>query len=374
MAKIKVAFLMDGFSPYRVPFWRELAEHVALTVVLLHPIETGRHWKMKGSGGEPYALEVMRSRQIYFRSMDWALNLPTGAPIGDLLQRIAPDCLILGGWASPGYWQALWWARARSRPCMLWMESNTLSSRTQGNWLINILKRTFISRCAGFYVFGDVGAAYVAAFGAPPGRTVKAFNLPDIDLFANAPDRRDRTDDSEVQLLYAGQLIARKGVLSLPAALKSLRSSQWHLTIVGSGALEGELKDRFRSAGLLDRVTFTGLVSPDAMIALYGAADCLLFPSKLEVWGMVVHEALLSGVYVVGSTQAASVRELITPGENGELFSPEDSAALGEAIGRALQKAPFDRARIRRSVEHITVAGEVEKLRTLVAQVSAVGP
>ena len=50
----------------------------------------------------------------------------------------------------------------------------------------------------------------------------------------------------------------------------------------------------------------------------------------------------------------------LSPG-NGEMVSPHDVSALASAIGRALDRCPFDREAIRRTVSHITIEGEVKK-------------
>lgn len=360
--KPRIAFLMDGFSPYRVPFWKALAAHCGLDVVLLKAVETGRSWVPEAS--PEYRMHILGSVQIYIKRLDWALNL-SFRRIWSLLNSLDPQIVVIGGWSSPGYWVARWWALYHRRPMILWMESNTLSSRTRGNWLFNAIKHHFVSRFSGYYVFGRHGADYLRGFGARPERIVQAYNLPDIDRFASC-DKPDATDVPT--LVYIGQLIPRKGVMLIPPALADLRQQAWHLIIAGSGELREQLSEAFAAHGLLDRVTFVGELRHDEVAKVYRRSDILLFPSLNEVWGMVVHESLLSGVYVVGTDRAAACHALIRNGTNGQIFSPYSQEDFVRGISAAMTHAPVSRESIRASVAGITMQSEAGKLLDLMAR------
>lgn len=357
----KIAFLMDGFSPYRVPFWKELSVYCDLDVVLLKGVEKGRSWVPESSA--EYRTHILDSKQIYIKSLDWALNLSV-MKVWTLLNKINPQVVIIGGWASPGYWVARNWALHNRRQMILWMESNTLSSRTQANIAINAIKRHFVSRFDGYYVFGKFGVEYLAAFGAPKPKIVSAFNLPDIDCFKSS----EKIEDIEngPKLLYAGQLIARKGVMLIPEGLSRLTHLPWHIFVAGSGDLRGDLDVSFRKEGIIERVTFLGELTPKELALLYRRCDILLFPSINEVWGMVVHEALLSGMFVVGTDRSAACHALIQERVSGTLFCPSSSDSFSRAVDQAISGHPHNRNLIRKSVESISMASEVSKLWGLI--------
>lgn len=101
-------------------------------------------------------------------------------------------------------------------------------------------------------------------------------------------------------------------------------------------AFDGEL-ERLVADGRLaaDAVVRLGPVEDDRLVSLYQAADVLAFPSVREGWGLAVLEAQASGTPVVAS-DIEVLREYLVDGRDALLVAPDDPAALGRAIVRAV--------------------------------------
>lgn len=84
-----------------------------------------------------------------------------------------------------------------------------------------------------------------------------------------------------------------------------------------------------------DAVARLGPVEDDRLVSLYRAADVLAFPSVREGWGLAVLEAQASGTPVVAS-DIEVLREYLVDGRDALLVAPDDHAALGRAIVRAV--------------------------------------
>ncbi len=114
--------------------------------------------------------------------------------------------------------------------------------------------------------------------------------------------------------------------------------------------MEGGAPDDATDVLLLGRV-------PDAdMPALYRAADALAFPSTREGFGLVVLEALASGVPAVVADLPA-LREYLTDARDCLMVPPGDSAPLSDAIVRAVRDAELrDALRVagRETARHLT--------------------
>lgn len=357
IANGKVVFVSEGFAPYRVPFWNRLSSAFELGVVLLGRSEIGRAWSVRMEDIQCPVVQV-KSRQFFVSRMDWALYL-SYREVKRALTALAPDVLIIGGWASPGYWAARSWALRRGTPMVFWSESHRLSTRTHGWQLLNAIKTQFLKPFDAFYAFSPLSAEYLIGFGVDQQNVFLSYNLPDIGAFP----RCDRVGDTaKPSLLYVGQLIRRKGLLELFDSLSRLTHLSWRLLIAGTGPLEAELRRRAFRYGFADRIEFLGYIQQEGLNQIYRQGDVLLFPSLNEVWGLVLHEGLLSGTYAVASDRAAASHALLRPGENGEMVSPRDVSALASAIERAIDRCPFDREAIRKTVSHITIEGEVAKL------------
>jgi glycosyltransferase involved in cell wall biosynthesis len=97
---------------------------------------------------------------------------------------------------------------------------------------------------------------------------------------------------------------------------------------------EGELRERAASAGVAADVRFPGWVSGAELEGLWAIADCFVFPSLYEGFGLPVLEAMARGVPVACSN-AASLPEVA--GDAALLFDPNDEPAITAALLRLLQ-------------------------------------
>jgi len=81
----------------------------------------------------------------------------------------------------------------------------------------------------------------------------------------------------------------------------------------------------------LARVACTGPVSQAELASVLREADCLVLPSRIDSFGMVVVEALASGLPVVVSDQVGA-RELVLPGRNGWVVPAGDATVLADRM------------------------------------------
>ena len=104
--------------------------------------------------------------------------------------------------------------------------------------------------------------------------------------------------------------------------------------IVGKGTQSEELKTLAVTMGIAEKVIFTGF-SKD-MVAVYRAMDIFVLPSIMEGLGLVLLEALCSGVSVIAS-DAGGVYSIVKDGATGLLVPPKDPDALSAAIVKLLE-------------------------------------
>jgi len=125
-----------------------------------------------------------------------------------------------------------------------------------------------------------------------------------IDLVA--PDRSPvlRTNGRKPTALYVGRIAAEKELHRLEPLARP--ASPFHLTMVGDGPARQELQRRFGP-----HVTFRGRLTGAALAQAYRQADVFVFPSTTETLGLVLMEALASGLPVVAFDSPAS-RDLLS--------------------------------------------------------------
>jgi glycosyltransferase involved in cell wall biosynthesis len=143
-------------------------------------------------------------------------------------------------------------------------------------------------------------------------------------------------DPHSLLCLYVGRLANEKRVDLL---LEVAQTPGVALTIIGDGALRGELEALFEGTG----THFMGYRYGEDLADAYASADVFLFPGPCETFGQVVQEALASGLPAVVINQGG-VAELVDEGFTG-FRCPPDPAAFATAARRLRDNPPL-RARM----------------------------
>lgn len=133
--------------------------------------------------------------------------------------------------------------------------------------------------------------------------------------------------------LFVGRLTPEKGVRTVLEAWREL-GRELPLKVVGHGPLADEVA---HMAQQLPGVEWLGQRERAEVLALAGAAACLIFPSEwYEGFPMTIVEAFAVGLPVI-SSRVGAMRHLIRPGETGRHFTPGDAGDLIREVRAFLQ-------------------------------------
>jgi glycosyltransferase involved in cell wall biosynthesis len=160
-----------------------------------------------------------------------------------------------------------------------------------------------------------------------------------VDTARFAPNGKPR----EPFVLFAGSLIARKGVPTLIRAMAILRRRhpECRLVLIGDGPQRRELESLARQSGLSDSVQFTGNLGPAEVARWMRRSELFVLPSREEGQGVAMLEALASGTPCIASG-VGGIPDVLSP-EWGALVPPDDPQALASAAQEILDRA--DRGR-----------------------------
>lgn len=134
--------------------------------------------------------------------------------------------------------------------------------------------------------------------------------------------------ENEMLLLFVGQHIREKGVVTLIRTMNLLRDIPVKMAFVGTGYAVGEMSGLIKTLGLEDRIKLHGIIqNREVLKEYYAAASLFLFPSFYDNAPLVVREAAMMGTPSV-LLNGATAAEVIVDGMNGFLAddSPESYA------------------------------------------------
>lgn len=137
----------------------------------------------------------------------------------------------------------------------------------------------------------------------------------------------------QVQILFIGRLVWYKGCDVLLKAFARMKHTNCRLTLVGSGALEPDLKRLAASLGLA-HVTFAGIVSEEEKMRQIEACDFLVLPSvsRAEAFAVVQIEAMAFGKPVINTALPSGVPDVSIDGVTGITVQPGSIRGLARAM------------------------------------------
>jgi len=344
---VKIAVVTPIPTPYRDPFWGVVAREpgIELSVFYCSAGKGDRPWNVGWEQG--FRAEVLPGRNMAaWRGSD--ASCYWNPAITRRLKDGCFDVIVLGGYNHLTMLAARRFALRRRIPYFLMCESHLRKPRSPiKRWLKERFVRRIVTRAAGGFPTGVLARAYLEHYGADPKSLTFIPNVPDVDqLAATASSLRGKRRNlrhthglgNRPVVLFAGRLIPKKRAdVLIRAFAETALSTDADLVIIGDGPERSALEALVSQSGLSDRVHFPGFVQPAEMATWYAMADLFVLPSS-ETWGVVVIEALASGLPVILSDEVGCHPDAINDPAVGSVVPVGDSDALGAEISRRLEQ------------------------------------
>jgi glycosyltransferase involved in cell wall biosynthesis len=257
-----------------------------------------------------------------------------------------PDALLLFGYKWASHMRAAAWARLRGIPILFRGDSH-LIGRPSPAPHVRIALQTLFSQFSAFLYVGRANREYFEAFGVPARKLFFAPHSVNGALF----DRNNQAHRQGAEklrsllglgqatkvVLFAGKLVAEKQPVELLQSFLEIRRPDTALVFVGDGSEKGRLQ-ALAAEHPESQVRFLPFANQSEMPSHYLLAELFVLPSRgrYETWGLAVNEAMHMGIPCLVSDQVGCQRDLVTPGETGWVFNPENPRALGSALSAAL--------------------------------------
>ena len=322
--KKKVLFITNIPSPYRIDFFNELGKLVDLTVVFearrIHGISF--NWNDSDLG---FKAVFLSSGEINEKRVDFSIL--------HYIKKKSYDYIFVTNYAYYTEMAALLKIKMRGIPYIMEIDGAVFREESK---LKFAFKKLLISGARYYFSPSYSSDKVLMHYGAKKDRLVRyPFSSIKEEMVLEEPVPYDRKEELRRKLeikedkvvITVGQFIHRKGNDVLLSAIKNIDSNIGFYFIGGKPT-----EDYFRLVKKKDenRVHFIDFQSKESLVEYYQAADLFVFPTREDVWGLVVNEAMSQGLPVITTTGCVAGVELVK--ENGVLVPVEDEGALTEAI------------------------------------------
>lgn len=325
----KVLFITNLPAPYRVDFFNEFGKYCNLTVVFERKNEVGRDSNWISDNFTNFkavflgAKEIGAGNSISFKIID--------------IVKQNYDQIIVGVYSTLTAMVAISYMKAKRIPFIISSDGGRIKHDAP---LIKRIKKHFIGSASAWLSTGNVTSKYLEYYGASAD---KIFTYPftsvqkeDVLIRTLTTEEKEKYKEKigvkeETIILSVGQFIHRKGYDVLLRALDKLKGNVG-VYVVGGQATEEyiQLKESLK----LDDVHFVGFKNKIELRDYYLAADIFVLPTREDIWGLVINEAMSYGLPVITTDKCVAGLEMINDGCNGYIVRVEDEDQLGEKIQR----------------------------------------
>ncbi len=281
------------------------------------------------------------------------------------LEQTNPDVVAVNGWNNFGSLIAANCCLRRRIPMVVMSESSRQDeSRT---WWKEAIKRRIAGLYSAALVGGQRHVEYLAELGMPRERICTGYDVVDNEYFRQKAEEV-RSQRSEVRQKYAlpenyflasARFVEKKNLSKLIEAyaeysrgseIRSQKSevsnnkAPWDLVVLGDGPVKADLCRLISDLRLNEHTHLPGFEPYNELPVYYALANAFVHASTTEQWGLVVNEAIASGLPVIVSDRCGCVPELING--NGFTFDPANEHELTARLLEVASLSDEERKRL----------------------------
>lgn len=343
----RVAVLFHRVGPYHFARLRAVGRRMAITAIELCGKDNTYAW-------DPVRGCDSFERVTLFPSTD-SRTEPTAEVvrrIGLALERCQPAAVALPGWSYQEALGGLQWCLRHRVPAIVMSESTEWDEPRAAHkeWA----KRRIVQMCSAALAGGNAHADYLVKLGMPRERVFLGYDAVDNDYFARKTGQvadwgvklRSELGLSERFFLASARFVEKKNLSRLLQAYALYRRqaeaagrkpAPWQLVLLGDGPLKPALDSQLAGLNLRDGVRMPGFRQYNDLPAYYALASVFIHASTTEQWGLVVNEAMASGLPVLVSNRCGCAPDLVKEGVNGFTFEPDNTEQLADLMLRVTQ-------------------------------------
>jgi glycosyltransferase involved in cell wall biosynthesis len=371
-----VAILFYRFGPYHHARLKAAGSRLQVTGVEFSNVDPTYAWDlMEGADGfnrltlfSGTAVNELPASRIFSR-------------VGQVLDQLRPQVVAIPGWYDRCSLAALRWCGSHGVPAVVMSETTAWDG--ERSWWKEYLKRRVVKLCAAGLVGGHAHAKYLEQLGIERTKIFFGYDAVDNDYFAAGAAKWQKqkaeigNQKSEARgqgaeignqyglpekyFLASARFIEKKNLSRLIQAYARYRALAqrseigdrrsesgnqkaenveigkqkaeiWNLVLLGDGPLKSDLCHLISDLGLQHSVLLPGFKQYGELPIYYGLAKAFIHASTTEQWGLVVNEAMASGLPVLVSDRCGCAAELVQEGRNGFSFDPYNIEALAQLM------------------------------------------
>jgi glycosyltransferase involved in cell wall biosynthesis len=346
---LKVLCLYNIPSPYRVEFCNALAKDVSLDVVFERKVASDRNTAWFNSTKKKF-------NAYFLNGMRFGNEQALSFGIFRFLKINKYDLIIIGGYSTPTSMLAILYMKIIKMRYVLNADGAFIKPDTN---IKRKIKTFFIKNAFAWLSTGKNTSDYFKHYGADksnifeyPFSSISKSNMP-IKVCAideKKSIRKELNISEDKVVVTVGQFIKRKGFDILLASWQNMKEN-CGLYIIGDTPTDEYLK--LVEDLNLKNVHFLPFMSKEKLTQHYRASDLFVLPTREDIWGLVIGEAMAQGLAIITTDQCNAGLALVDQ-TCGFITPTEDTGALNHALIKILTDDELAKSMGKNSFEKIS--------------------
>lgn len=329
--KKKVLFITNIPAPYRIDFFNELGKLVDLTVLFEAKTTSATTFNYNLDRELNFTAIFLSDGDIRERTVDW--NILT------FLKRGCYDHIVVTNYGYATEAVAILALKARKIPYEMELDGGVLRNESK---ITRAVKNLLIRGAVRYWSTGEQTDHFYERFGISKER-IQRYPFSSIyerEILFRPPSAQERLEakgrlgiSKDKLVLSIGQPLHRKGYDLLIRAAALLPENT--AVVVVGGKPRAEWSALMRELNV-QNVSFVEFCSKEILSEYYTAADVFALPTREDVWGLVVNEAMANGLPVITTEGCVAGCEMLKDGESGFIIPCETWEPLAKHLNRLI--------------------------------------
>ena len=246
-----------------------------------------------------------------------------------LIPSIEPDAIVSIGWADRSYQRLLLYANIYKIPVIIVSDSiKKTEIHKKRSFIKEVIKKIILKGYSSAFVAGTGSKKYLLNLGFDEEKIFSPWDVIDNSYYENYIPEKDIPD--KIYFLCVSRLLERKNLLNLIRSYANYQNSggKWGLKIIGSGDQYSKLINLSNTIPDNNNFEIIKWLQIDKLVNYYKKASAFILPSYFDNWGLVVNEAIASGLPCIVSKNCGCVEDLIKKDISGLIFDPYNNNEL----------------------------------------------
>ena len=318
---MRVLFLTNIPAPYRVDFFNELGKECDLTVLYERRTASDRDNRWISDTNKNF-------KSIFLKSVNIRQDAGLSFEVIKFLNKNKFDIFVIGGYSTPTAMLAIQILKLKRISFLLNVDGGFIKNDRK---IAKLIKSYFIGSASWWLSTGESTNRYLVHYGADE---ANIFKYPFTSIKKSEILEKNISKENKLKLreelnitgenvaISVGQLIQRKGYDLLIDAW-SCMDNNWKLIIIGSGDDREKLEELIKNKNIKN-IELVDFKVKNELRKYYESADLFILPTREDIWGLVINEAMAHGLPIITTDRCIAGKELVTNNKNGFVISLEE--------------------------------------------------